>query len=295
MIDKSSIINFGDLSKPATVLIEKVSDAIGGGLKPWQIKRVAKAQAEAEKIKALAKVEISEIEQRGLARFIAEEGIKQVNMESITRKALEDVKEDAHPENMENDWIANFFDRCRLISDEEMQSLWARVLAGEANNPGTYSKRTVNFISSIDKSDAMLFTNLCSYTWVIGDIVPLIYDPKHEIYMKNEMHWNALTHLDEIGLITFKSLMGVIRRGLPEVLTVFYYGTPINIKFKKRENNEMNIGLVILSQIGQELAPISGAKPIPEFLDFVLTEWSTKGYVTFSDWPYKRMQAIGRG
>ena len=34
---------------------------------------------------------------------------------------------------MEEDWIANFFDKCRIVSDSEMQSLWARVLAGEAN------------------------------------------------------------------------------------------------------------------------------------------------------------------
>jgi hypothetical protein len=38
----------------------------------------------------------------------------------------------------------------------EMQNLWAQVLAGEANSPGTYSKRTVNFLSSLDKKDAAL-------------------------------------------------------------------------------------------------------------------------------------------
>jgi hypothetical protein len=39
----SSLINLGDLAKPASVLIEKISDAIGGGFKPWQTRRVAKA------------------------------------------------------------------------------------------------------------------------------------------------------------------------------------------------------------------------------------------------------------
>ena len=31
---ESSLINLGDLSKPATVLVEKISDAIGGIFKP---------------------------------------------------------------------------------------------------------------------------------------------------------------------------------------------------------------------------------------------------------------------
>ena len=48
----NSVINLGELSKPATVLIEKIADAVGGIFKPYQIKRLAKAEAEAELIHA---------------------------------------------------------------------------------------------------------------------------------------------------------------------------------------------------------------------------------------------------
>ena len=56
-----------------------------------------------------------------------EEAIKQRNIESITAKALPQVEESATPQNIENDWIANFFDKSRLISDDEMQVLWSRL------------------------------------------------------------------------------------------------------------------------------------------------------------------------
>jgi hypothetical protein len=49
MDDMNSLVNLGDLTKPATVLVEKISDAICGAFLPYQIKRVAKAEAEAEK------------------------------------------------------------------------------------------------------------------------------------------------------------------------------------------------------------------------------------------------------
>lgn len=68
---------------------------------------------------------------------------------------------------MDDDWIVNFFDKCRLVRDEQMQSLWARILAGEANKPGTFSRRTVNFVASMDKIDASAFTHLCSFCWHI--------------------------------------------------------------------------------------------------------------------------------
>jgi hypothetical protein len=75
-------------------------------------------------------------------------------------KALPEVSPEAKPESMEDDWIANFFDKCRLISDEEMQSLWARILAEEANASGRFSKRTVDLVGTLDKSDALLFAQL---------------------------------------------------------------------------------------------------------------------------------------
>lgn len=290
MGNNNSIINLGELSKPATVLIEKISDAVGGIYKPYQIRRIAKAEAEAEKIRALADIEIKDLQQRALVRFVAEETKKQANIEAITAKSISDLKDDARPENIEDDWISNFFEKCRLISDKEMQSLWAKVLAGEANNPSTYSKRTVNFIYSIDKLDAKLFTSLCSYGWFLGNIIPLIYDVQDEIYTKNGITFNSLKHLDGIGLISFGSLAGFRRTNLPETIKIFYYGTPINIRFKNQENNDFDIGKVLLSRVGQELAPISGSKPIPEFFDYVLKKWTKMGLIIFSDWPNKTLQ-----
>jgi len=290
MGNSNSIINLGELSKPATVLIEKISDAVGGIYKPYQIKRIAKAETEAEKIRALADIEIKDLQQRVLVRFIAEETKKQANMEAITAKSINDLKDDARPENIEDDWISNFFEKCRLISDREMQGLWAKVLAGEANNPGTYSKRTVNFISSIDKSDANLLTSFCSHGRFLGNVVPLIYDVHDEIYTKNGITFNSLKHLDEIGLISFEGLTGFRRTNLPEAIKILYYGTPINIRFKNQENNDLDMGKILLSKVGQELAPISGSKPIPEFLDYVLEKWTKMGLITFSDWPSKAFQ-----
>ncbi|SRR5260370_28050179 len=172
-MDDNVVKALGELSKPATVLIEKVSDAIGGIARAWQIVRVARAEGVAKRIEAQAQIEVSELQQRAWRRFLLEEEHRQKNIENITRKALPDLSEESDPSKMDDDWIANFFDRCRLISDDEMQSLWSRVLAGEANVPGTYSKRTVNLLSTLDKKDAELFTRLCGFAWFVGSLVYL--------------------------------------------------------------------------------------------------------------------------
>ena len=114
MADGGGLINLGDLSKTATVLIEKISDAVGGIAKPWQIKRVAQAEAKAELIRTEARIQISEIEERALIRMVREEGQKQENIENITAKAIPKLDADAKPENIEKDWLTHFFDRSRL-------------------------------------------------------------------------------------------------------------------------------------------------------------------------------------
>ena len=287
MNNGNSLINLGDLSKPATVLIEKVSEAVGGIFLPTQIRRVAKAEAEADKIKALANIEISEIEQRAMQRLVHEEGKKQENIEKITADATQQLKEDAKPEGIDNDWVANFFDKCRLVSDSEMQSLWSRLLAGEANEPGTYSKRTVNLISSLDKSDAQLFTSLLIFGWFLGDVVPLIYDVRDKIYNKKGINFNSLNHLDSLGLITFNSITGFQRLGLPQIITVGYYREPFTIEFQAKEKNNLNLGLVLLTAAGQQLAPVCGSVPSKEFKQYVLEKWQDFGYVLSCPLPNK--------
>ncbi|MBI4186006.1 MAG: DUF2806 domain-containing protein [Chloroflexi bacterium] len=290
MSDGFSLIKADDISKPATVLIQKISDAVGGLYKPYQIRRVAKAEAEAEIIREQAQIKITNLQRRALARFVSEEAKKQDNIESITEKAIPQLNDSSNPQNMENDWITNFFDKCRIVSDEEMQLLWAKVLAGEANFPGTYSKRTVNSLVSLDKTDAQLFTNLCSFVWVIGTATPLIYDEGASIYNDQQIRFNTLTHLDDIGLISFESFASFRRLKLPQHIDIYYYGTVLKAEFKNPENNEMHIGKVLFSSIGAELARICSSRPIDGYLDYVIDRLSKEGLVLSSPYPRQQTQ-----
>lgn len=285
MSNGTSLINFGDISKPATVLIEKISDAIGGYYKPYQIKRVATAEAEAEIIKAQAQIEVTDLQRRALVRFVAEEAKKQENIEQISRKAFPHLEDTAKPENMENDWIANFFDKCRIVSDEEMQSLWAKVLAGEANSPGSYSKRTVNFLSSLDRADADLFTSLCGFGWFLGNIVPLIFDAQEAIYNGRGINFGSLSHLDDIGLVSFENITGFKYMKLPKRTIIIYYGTVLNIEFQKEVDNDLELGHVLLTKTGQQLARICGSRPIDGFQNYVIERWMNKGLILSSPVP----------
>ena len=79
------------------------------------------------------------------------------NCIDIIHKASDNLNDEANICDIDVDWRANFFDKSRLVHDDEMQTLWAKILAGEANEPGTYSKRTVNFVEDMDKRDCTAY------------------------------------------------------------------------------------------------------------------------------------------
>ena len=161
------IMNLGDLAKPVTALIEKIADAGYILYEPRHIKKVAKAKAKAEVIEAEAKIEITDLHRRAMTRWVEEEARHQKNIEDITTKAARQLSEDADPHAIDNDWIAKFFDICRLVSDDKMQDLWASILGGEANCAGSYSPKTLTTLASMNQKVATLFNTFCSLCIVV--------------------------------------------------------------------------------------------------------------------------------
>ena len=156
------IMNIGDLAKPATALIEKIADAGYILYEPRHIREVAKAKADAAEIEAKSQIEITNLHRRAALRWIEEEARNQKNIEDITTKAVHQLDEDADPHDIDDDWIVNFFEKSRLVSNNTMQDLWAGILAGEANCTGSYSPKALMALADMDQKVATLFNTFCS-------------------------------------------------------------------------------------------------------------------------------------
>jgi hypothetical protein len=280
----NSLVSVGDLSKPANTLIEKISEAIGGVARPWQIRRVARAdaaalaiqaeaEAKAELIRAKYKIEISEVERRGIERMIVEQGKNQENIDSIAEKAIPHISINAKPEVIEQDWFRYFFERGRIVSDADMQQIWANILAGEANSPGAFSKKTIDLVSTIDKYDAALFTKFCRVVWNFGELVPVVLDHGDEIYLKIGLKFSDFAHLQYLGLINFEPLGGFVRQGTPEKFVIRYYGTAVELT-RPESADALPVGKALFTKAGSELAVISGSVRSEEYLSYIIDQWA---------------------
>jgi len=288
-MNSNSIVNLGELSKPATVLIEKVSSAIGVIYEPRRIRREAEANADAALTEAESRITIGELERRAMTRFVMEQTREQKNIEDITTKALPNLDAGSDPSLMDEDWVSDFFAKCRRVSNEEMQTLWSRLLAGEANNSGSVSKRTVDFVAAMDRYDADTFARLCCFSEnSFGET--LIFDTSDSILADNGISWADLSHMDTIGLIQFGSLSGFARMGFPEESHIIVDGEVLNFTLKEvKGKRQIKTGKVMLTKIGRELRRFVEYKSVDGYSDYCLSHWLKDKNASISC-PYPRIQ-----
>ena len=255
-------------------------------------------------IEARSDIQITDLERRAAQRWFKEEAIHQKNMEDIAAKAIPLLNDDATPGTMEDDWIANFFAKSRVVSDSEVQELWARLLAGEANSPGTFSKRTVNLLSDLDKGDAELFTRLCGLVWTLETEietlpVPLVLDVEAKIYSRNGIDFMTLHNFESLGLLKFDQFANVRftssiesqKPNSPDRCLARYFGRPLLLDLSKVVDNSLRFGQTFFTNAGEELARICGGKPVDGFYDYVKEQW--KQYLQDED--TNEQDSIGEG
>ena len=279
---ENPLVSLGELTKPINTLVERASDAVGGLCRPWQIRRVARADADSALIHAESELRITELHKQAFCRFLEEEAVKQSNMENILSKAIPGVdQENAKPEDIQRDWFANFFDKCRIVSDEDMQNLWASILAGEANNPGSFSRRTVNLMADLDKSDAELFESLCRFVWISGtEYYPLVFDVQHDIYNRQGINFNSIGHLESLGLVRFNGITGFSVDEESWPVDLFYHRRHMLLKPQDgTERYRLEMGKVLFTQVGEELSRICGSNSVDEFFEYVYDKWASESLV----------------
>ena len=187
-------------------LIDVVSKGIGTIYKPRAIRKgaeaeayknevLAKAQAKKTLIEGEAKIDLLE---RAKERLVNQELHRQMNLEGIADKSIKYLDQNVADQPVDEDWRIRFFNKAQDISSDEMQEIWAKILAGEVSHPGKVSLRTLEILSNISKTEATIFQVACSlatsksFIWKIG---------RREAFDEFGLSYGDLMLLREAGLI----------------------------------------------------------------------------------------------
>ena len=125
------------------------------------------------------------------------------NFLTVAKKADGYYKE--HPRLEEKgtydfDWFMRFFEAVGKVSDETMQNLWVKILAGEIAQPSTFSLKTVDVMRNLSKRDAELFIKVCSHSF-ISSATNYFLPNEDEFIEYVGIQYADIMKLSELGLI----------------------------------------------------------------------------------------------
>lgn len=264
------------LVAPTMKLLDMVGGAIGTAYKPkhkrkmadataYEINAIGEAMRNAADLPivynqdgvAINSEDFNRLMQRAGTRLVLQETIKQHNIESIIDNAYEILeKEEVCSEDpIEQGWINRFFDSVADVSDEDLQKLWGKVLAGEIKQPKSYSLRTLETLKNLSKHEAELFEKVATLaTRMQGN---LFLTCETEILKKYEISYDAILCLDECGLINSDGMVSYNPKiSINDSVAIFSKSKLLLLKGTNERPTEISFGIFGLTQAGKELYSI---------------------------------------
>jgi hypothetical protein len=265
--NKFSLKDLSALSEPACKLIDAVSQCIGTLYEPTRIRRKAKAEADATLILAGADAKRQALLKRAAHRLAIQEVHRQKNIESIISHAVKSLPETVSRDPVEPDWVSRFFDECKDVSNEELQNLWGRLLAGEVSSPGSCSRKTLTILKDLSPLDAQLFIKVCGliFSSYKNYFIPFDFT-ENRFFEKYGINHDDLLHLATLDLLHIEHSRAMFTN-MQELkyfdLNLICYTT-----------SDWEIDYYAITQYGIELLSIANIEPNWPFFDYWVKTFS---------------------
>lgn len=275
------------LSEPLTKLVETVSCGVGKLYEPTHIRRLAKAKAEEMKLISdtvtdnlnlpisyqngeigIDATDANGLVQRAQNRFLFQQMKKQQNIEAVVANAATELDKTTVVSStpVDEDWISSFFDFVANVSNEQMQILWGKVLAGEIEKPDSFSIRTLDVLRKMTQEDARCFASIVPFVLKCpGDKDATYYDffipgnlgSNERLLEKCGITFPCIVRLDEARLVSSNSMISVgckIQSGE----NVLFEGPNTAVSIKNISSNEMEVyhSAYLLTAAGIELLSV---------------------------------------
>lgn len=241
------------IGKPLEKLIDVIRKGLGGNLNNKELKK--EPEVEKEKFASLyPNIRIQE-------RLLLRETKRQQNLDYINYIAGEQLSNEksVSEEPLEDDWINRFFNIAEDISNEEMQGLWGRILAGEIKQPKSFSLRTLELLKNLSKDEAQVFTRFANLKISGGD-KNFIYNEDGGKFLENKfgIKFTDRLLLTELGLIASENNLQL---SLPETgnhkrTTVYNYGSKTIVINSNENTPKQAIKILVLTKCGVELSKL---------------------------------------
>ena len=164
------------------------------------------------------------------------------------------------------------------IDDEERRAWWARLLAGEIQQPGTFSLRTLAVMDTLSTKEAQLFTRLCDYVWTHGEnddeITLFLPTDESELWKPSLSEMTLLVNGGLVMLVTTGTSLtsSEIRQTRSEIRLQFNRDQ-YSVEIPAGKAVKLRGGNLHVTEVGQEIYRLTTPKYPQDYRDEILAEW----------------------
>jgi hypothetical protein len=285
------------LVSPITKLIEVTADAIGTVYEPHKVKKLADAHA--YEIEAYSKavkenpdlkisiespdgikidpVGIQPLFQRAGQRVIYREITRQQNIENVVRKTANEFADNEKVSNtpVDADWASRFFEYAANVSNDELQLLWAKILAGEIRRPQSCSLRTLVVLRDLSRDEAKAFVNLSPYFLYTGDDI-MLYN-NEDLFKKYGVLFADVLLLFDAGMLISMSTLGY-NQPIDKNEHVLFHSESLACIVSAKEDcsKSINFPAYKATEAGKELYEITNHEADRDFFFDIVDDYSSK-------------------
>ena len=221
------------------------------------------------------------LEERTQSRVDYKEAQKQLNLESVTAYAAEQLKNEqpVTDEPIDEDWKTRFFNIAEEVSNDEMQALWGRILAGEIKKPKSYSLRTLELLRNLSKEEAECFIKFGQFAIRSGGVSFILNFNKEKLLEeKYQLTFGERLLLEELGLLTANDLQFLLQetKGIP-LQIVFQIGNVCVVANKEINIPQQQVNALVFTKLGQELLQLIETKTELDYIQLLASKIRRKG------------------
>jgi hypothetical protein len=183
---------------------------------------------------------------------------------------------------MDNDFFWNTIEHAKTVSNDDMQELIAKIIAGEYNEPGTYSMSTLQILKMLGKSELELFEKMCSLCVNENQIPQDIFSLPESILPVLDslgIDFGSLQTLQNLGLFLPNDMSKSLKNPEKKKFILIYFDK--YIKFEPTHQTQHNIDIPSyygLSNNGKQILRHLNPKFISEYFEWLKKNYKIKNY-----------------
>ena len=185
--------------------------------------------------------------ERAVNAFVGDRLRKQTNKEEVAAKTINDLNEAPPPIDAEapaEDWMNVFVSHSEKATSDELRSLLSRVLAGEIRRKGSFSLRTLQFVTVIDQALAKRIEKIAGFL-INANIIPQM-----PYFIEGE-GFVTVAELASLGLITLNSQ--VTFKCTENQISNMTLASSHVIFYKADIDKTFSLGSCVLTSLGEEV------------------------------------------